>query len=252
MILSVPYPQSAGGGGNWYDEPGMQFWGDAYALTGLSNNDPVGSFTDFSGNGRHATASGSARPTFKENQLNGKPIIEFDGVDDFLSLPTFALGSLALTILAVVSIGSSGSVGMMIEQSINYNNNSAWVVYRDTNNKLSLGVHPQSAQNLYAVRENNTTINTLGTYYNVVGTWDQGISGQEATQKVAGSASGSDIRNDNTSGSLGTSLVHYLGARAGSSLFLNMRLAEIAVFNTLLGSSALANWDSYVSSKWGV
>lgn len=45
----------------------------------LNNNDPVSSFTDHSSNAFHATASGTARPTFTTDRLNGKPMLVFNG-----------------------------------------------------------------------------------------------------------------------------------------------------------------------------
>ena len=70
-----------GGVGNSAD---IESWLDATKL-GLSNNDLVSSWTDFSGKGNHAEQSNSSfRPTFKTNQLNGLPAIQFDGTNDYL------------------------------------------------------------------------------------------------------------------------------------------------------------------------
>lgn len=57
-------------------------WLDASQET-FANNDPVGTFTDRSGNGRNHTEA-SAKPTFKTGILNGKPGIYFDGGDQLL------------------------------------------------------------------------------------------------------------------------------------------------------------------------
>jgi hypothetical protein len=57
-------------------------WWDASQEEGLSNNDPVNTITDFSGNGLHASALTTARPTYQVNQINGLPVFNFDGVDD--------------------------------------------------------------------------------------------------------------------------------------------------------------------------
>jgi len=49
------------------------------------NLDPVYQWNDLSGNVRHAIqASAGSRPQFKTNNLNGKPTIKCDGVDDIL------------------------------------------------------------------------------------------------------------------------------------------------------------------------
>jgi hypothetical protein len=62
-------------------------WCEARHLAGLSDNDPVSEFTNQI-NSNHWTGSGSTRPLFKTNVLNGEPVLRFDGSDDFLQLAT--------------------------------------------------------------------------------------------------------------------------------------------------------------------
>jgi hypothetical protein len=56
----------------------------------LNNNDPVSSLASV-GSGAHGItqATGTKQQLFKTNQVNGKPSIEFDGVDDFLASIAF-------------------------------------------------------------------------------------------------------------------------------------------------------------------
>jgi len=65
---------------------GMEAWWAARLETGFADNDPVGTITDFSGNGRHLTqGTSSKQPLFLTNQTNGNPAFGGDGVDDFVS-----------------------------------------------------------------------------------------------------------------------------------------------------------------------
>lgn len=64
------------------DLPNLQIWNDPEQLTGLSDNDEVASFTDFSGNNRHIVYGATARPLYKVNVLNGKASIRLDGIND--------------------------------------------------------------------------------------------------------------------------------------------------------------------------
>lgn len=64
-------------------------WLDANQET-FANNDPVGQFTDWSGNGNHFTSSGTARPTFKTNRINLRPTVQADGVDDGMLLASMS------------------------------------------------------------------------------------------------------------------------------------------------------------------
>jgi len=66
--------------------PNLAMWLKADALTGLVDDDPVSSWTDSSGNGRHATNTLTARPAYKTAILNGQPVVRFDGVDDALAV----------------------------------------------------------------------------------------------------------------------------------------------------------------------
>lgn len=52
--------------------------------TTYANNDPL-TLNDWSGNGRHATGSGSTRPLYITGVQNGLPSARFDGVDDVLT-----------------------------------------------------------------------------------------------------------------------------------------------------------------------
>lgn len=72
------------------DVSGLYQWLDASQLS-LSDNDAVSSWTDESGNGRHATqGTGGNQPIFKTGIVNSLPVIRFDGTDDFLSLGDFS------------------------------------------------------------------------------------------------------------------------------------------------------------------
>jgi hypothetical protein len=60
-------------------------------------------WTDSSGNQSHALQVGpDARPQVIENAINGRPVVRFDGTDDYLSLPDFANGFAQGEVLVVV------------------------------------------------------------------------------------------------------------------------------------------------------
>ncbi|MBC8041854.1 MAG: T9SS type A sorting domain-containing protein [Rhizobacter sp.] len=58
---------------------GLQLWLKANEQTGLLNGDSVSTWTDASGNGRNATSTGTFRPTFLTNAVNGLPAMRFVG-----------------------------------------------------------------------------------------------------------------------------------------------------------------------------
>ncbi len=57
-------------------------WLEAGQLTGFADNDAVGTFAAAGSTTINFTASGTARGTYKTNQVNGRPVVRLDGVDD--------------------------------------------------------------------------------------------------------------------------------------------------------------------------
>jgi len=66
------------------DISGLVIWFPVDQITGKSEGDLVDSFLDQSGNSRNLTATGTQRPTYKANLVNGYPALRYDG-GDFLS-----------------------------------------------------------------------------------------------------------------------------------------------------------------------
>ncbi len=86
-------------------------WLDANQ-TGLTNNDPVGSWLDISGNVNHATqTTGSKQPIFRLNQVNNLPSVQFDGSNDNLELTTHITTS-AITFFIVYKHDNSTQDGV--------------------------------------------------------------------------------------------------------------------------------------------
>lgn len=90
------------------DIAGCTVWLNAGALV-LSNNDPVASWTDLSGNGNNAVqATGSLQPLFKTAILNSQPVVRFDGLDDVMQGAISGITSDA-TIFVVAKFSATGN-----------------------------------------------------------------------------------------------------------------------------------------------
>ncbi|HNS65014.1 MAG TPA: hypothetical protein PKJ26_00795, partial [Candidatus Woesebacteria bacterium] len=88
---------------------GLKLWLDAGSIMGLSDGDQVSSMTDLSGSGFHATQTISAnKPIYKTNQIDGKPVIRFDGTNDYLSVGTIRATEGGVTSLVVSKRDSIG------------------------------------------------------------------------------------------------------------------------------------------------
>lgn len=66
---------------------GLKVWLAADRLTGLADGAAVASWTDMSGNGNHAVqATGANQPIYKTGIVQGRPVVRFDGANDFLKI----------------------------------------------------------------------------------------------------------------------------------------------------------------------
>lgn len=82
------------------DIAGCQLWLDA-GQEAYSDDDPVNTWHDQSGNSRDYTAGDA--PTFKENIVNSLPIIRFNGSSDYLKKAGFVWTSGPFTVFFVLS-----------------------------------------------------------------------------------------------------------------------------------------------------
>jgi hypothetical protein len=93
--------------------PGLSGWWDAAHPNGFGvalpvDGTPLGIWTDLSGLGHDVTAVTLARrPTWHVGA--GRPYLNFDGVDDYLTLPGYALGGTGVSMYAATA--SSASTG---------------------------------------------------------------------------------------------------------------------------------------------
>lgn len=94
---------------------------DARRLT-LADGDAVSTWTDASGRGENATASSTARPTFKTGIQGGNPVVRFDGTNNKLDLSTtqfFNTGNTWSMFLVVKVDASAGSYPAIIATKTN-------------------------------------------------------------------------------------------------------------------------------------
>ncbi|MCB9364257.1 MAG: PKD domain-containing protein [Flavobacteriales bacterium] len=99
ITLATLFAQSPGGVSS---SGSTQFWFAADKLS-LSNNSPVVTWTDASGKGNNATTfAPNNRPIYKTSQINGKPSVVFDGVNDYFrtsAIPALNVGTLSYFIV---------------------------------------------------------------------------------------------------------------------------------------------------------
>lgn len=87
------------------DVAGLRLWLEADAIEGLADGDPVAMWADASGQGHDfAQATPGARPLYRAGILAGRPVLRFDGVDDWLSGGDLSAAFATAATLFVVAI----------------------------------------------------------------------------------------------------------------------------------------------------
>lgn len=206
------------------------FWLDATQL-GLTNGDPVSSWTDLSGNNNHFTSSASARPTYTASGINDLPSLTFDGVDDGMVLSNVAAHSSWWFFM----------VGQLVS-------------FTATANVIS--IDDFAPDGVYIMLQLNSST-ALGVNSNVGGM--SSVSAGVGTKRgycFKGSSSGATLKADD--GTTGTSVANFSKAlsnmrlgRRGDGLSSNYRFGEVVYGTGVLTVAQEALICQYFNGKWG-
>ena len=205
----------------------------------------VSAWADQSANADNSTqATAASQPTIVENALNGKPVVRFDGTDDYLSFSTVAINGLnGMTIVMVAANAVNQNPTTHAHAAgIYWDETASWgtaylspyqskIRYRfgtgQTNN-LPEYTRPESLGLGFSITAavHNATSETL--YVN-------GASVLTQTGKLAA------IANCKDSGFLG---------RGYATTYFNGDIAEVMVYNRALTAEELAAVNSYLAAKY--
>lgn len=129
-------------------------WLDANTLSQSTNNgDAVTTWTDLSGNGNNGTqASALSKPLFTTNSINGFPVLQFDGTDDFMDFTTNIVSN-AITIFTVFARPSAGISTQLFlgNHLVHTQNRSTGTYYLSPTVKYSLS-HPINTFSLFSLK----------------------------------------------------------------------------------------------------
>jgi hypothetical protein len=224
-VTAVAAPTEISGCVGWWDAS------DAASIT--QSGGLVSQWNDKSGNNRHATASGGARPTLTAGGLNGRSVVTFDGTDDQMLISSGFLQVPNVTILSVFKY-NSGQYGGIISSALQPADDSS----------PRLVIHNGSFRTWGYSNFSDTPQGTSPTL--VTGRVQAGASSifQSGLLAAAGAASGSL-----TTGSTQTAIGSY---RTNAGNHLNGYIAEIVVFDSALSTSDRARVEAYLAAKWGI
>lgn len=213
---------------------GLQAWFDAPSLA-LADGTAVSSFTDTSGNARHATqATGSKQPINKTAQQNGLAVVRFDGTDDYLDTTTFARSQPQTTFAVWKAV--SLPANMTVYDSVSAANTGR--LYRQAAASVNLRAYAGGTPIETAITPFNGAFAIVATLWNGASSkmWVNGGAGITGSP---GAPQGTGIR---------------LGAFGGGTPggFANMDLGELFAYNSALSLANIDTLGAYLGTRWGI
>lgn len=226
------------------DEPSLDWWLKADSLV-LSDNDPVSAWADSSGSGFNYGAAGTARPTYKTNIVNGKPIVRFATNDVLIPTGSPLTYGENNTMIVVCTERTSGT-GYI------FSGNQAFGGVPEGGPAFITGFASKDFE--YFTRgagERNTFATTAAAGFHVLTLRrdDGGALGETYQLYFDGAliSSHTVIGNDNWN----TKTLAKIGDFSAGD-FYNGDIAEMIHCNSLLGNSRLNDFHSYLGTKYGI
>ena len=249
MIFSRPIPARVGGLKLWLDAASPQSLYTDSARTTLvaANNDPVGAWSDISGNGYHATqATSSKRPLYKTSGLNGTPCLQFDGTDDSMSTPSIDMSSTQVcTVFIVANIANNSAYFLEFSPSTN-SNAGAFLLYTFADYAITFinGNVGTAEHRVY----NTGTLSTAHAFRSEIDF--SKVSSEPTTYRDGTTETGVRPTDGNNSGNLGNYSL-YIGGRNNASNFLNGTISDILLYNRALTAGEKSTIQAYLKAKRG-
>ena len=222
---------------------GLKLWLKADALA-LSDGAAVSAWNDSSPSGYNVTqGNGGFQPKYKTGIVNGKPVVRFDGVDDYLlndAAPTIPTGSTGYTVFVVTE---SATIAAGFPSVIDFALNPAT---EGTGPSVEIRRNVDELDHVHFDTGYVLAKELAGV---VVGQWNL----------ITADWNGSNIhlwRNGTLKDTAGTTLIGQTGSRtivgcnSSGNNFWNGDIAEILVYNSALSTTDRQNVENYLKTKY--
>lgn len=225
---------------------GRALWLKADDIIGLNDGDAVSAWNDAAGNGVNATQSNSAKqPKWYSNVANGKPVVRFDGVDDYLSLGDPAsLTSNQMTIFAVSSANSLTSNHTIYARGE--------AILMDYASPQSGRMHVKNTSSLGDTPTGTVQANLFnqftGMYSNLDGNIRYFINGSLVDERYIGGNIRDNLTDDNNT--IGGKYAWHTGDVYYYDKFLNGDIAELIIYNSALTDEERQTVENYLQKKY--
>lgn len=234
---------SGGGGFTPASITGLIAWYDANAITGQADNTSLSAWPDMSGNSYDlAQATGAKQPTYYSSTsgktINSKPAVWFDGTDDWMvagSTKTLQ----PVTAFAVVQLYQTGQITI-----IGSSTNSGPFDIEGNAGKLEL-----QKQQIAACTDSVATVPATTSVVGVTYDGSAGVNGTTATYYINSHTADSSpaFAQQFTAGAV------QLGANGATQIAVfNGPIAEVVIYNNVIGATDRQSLVNYLGTKWGV
>lgn len=219
----------------------LEAWYDANALADLADG---GAVSDWPARvGVDPAASSGHEPTLKTGIQNGRPIVRFDGTDDWLSVSNPLYGEQSCSIFAVLAKGNTSGGIRTLADFGGTGTNGLIAFEGDTTGDRTLWQYGKGSG------IDSNLASSVGTAFHQW-SWIVPTGSQPSLYKDAGSAIAPTGAGNSGFAALSQAAL-YVGSNGGTSRFMNGDLAELLVYSTALSGSDRAAVATYLKNKWG-
>lgn len=221
------------------DIDGLELWLDASAITGLSDGDPVTTWEDQSSNGFDATqATADNKPTYQTNELNGKPVVRFDGTNDLLSTSSVSV------------VGDDGTWTVFAVSDLTGGTGAQTIVDHDNLTRIAQFLR-YSAGSAQAIAFNEaggafTDSESHGAGFDVISSVRSALAVQVFVNGTSGGSTAT------TGIAISGSEIVRIGSRGASGAHLAGDIAEVLIYSAALSTADREAVEEYLASKYGI
>lgn len=221
--------------------PSCTLWLDAAdSSTITSSSSLVSSWLDKSGNKNNATqGTSTSQPKSGTRSFNGRNVLDFDGINDFLNLASNNILDQPFTFFVVAQTDVINAVGTFISRQSGAESGGFSIrANGDSTNFIAFGVGGGSTFSVVSIPSLNTNMNIHNISFNLATSYSIN-NGTVITAETLPNYNNAIVKSAT------------IGAQSNTEYF-NGAIAEIIFYSRVIGSDERLDILRYLSKKWGL